>query len=283
MRMLSREQFPPLLNEIADPPKELFVRGTLPDPETHRYLCVVGSRKNSTYGKEVCEKLIEGLAGYSVVIVSRLALGTDSIAHRASLRHGLRTIAIPGSGLGWNVLYPQSHVNLAQDVLSDGGALLSEFPEHFKATPYSFPRRNRIMAGMSDATLVIEATEQSGTLITSRLAMEYNRDVLTVPHSIFSQTASGPHMLLRLGAVPIRHSADILDVLGIPAAQKQTVSEHADLSPIEQQVMELLAEPAPRDTLITALGLSITEVNVLLSAMELKGLIQERLGEIHRS
>lgn len=276
-------EFPELLKEISDAPKELFIRGSLPDPTTHKYLCVVGSRKHSNYGKEVCEKLIEGLSGYPVVIVSGLALGIDSIAHRAALTHGLATVAIPGSGLNWDVLYPRGHANLGKQIIESGGALLSEFSNDFKATPYSFPQRNRLMAGMSHATLVIEATERSGTLITSRLATEYNRDVLTIPHSIFSQSAGGPHMLLRLGAVPIRNSADILEVLGLEETQKEDHSQRADLTGHEQNVMRLLSEPKARDELIKALNLPIAEANVLLSAMELKGLLKEHLGEIHRT
>ena len=145
MDILTKEQFPELLREITDPPKKLFIKGELPSEEM-KFLCVVGSRKYSPYGKEVCRTLIEGLKGYDVVIVSGLALGIDAIAHEAALEVGLTTIAVPGSGLGDKVLHPSTNRNLAKRILDAGGALVSEFEEDFKATYYSFPQRNRIMA-----------------------------------------------------------------------------------------------------------------------------------------
>lgn len=247
---------------------------------THRYLCVVGSRKYSPYGKEVCEKLIAGLRGYNISIISGLALGIDGIAHRAALGADLHTIAVLGSGLGWSVLYPAAHRNLAKQIIGSGGALLSEFEEDFRATTYSFPQRNRIMAGISHAVLVVEAEERSGTLITSRLATDYNRDVLTIPASIFSKNSAGPHMLLRLGATPITKSKDILEALHIDPANNCATLSVAQLSLDEQKVIALIQSPLSRDELIEQLGLPIQEIQVLLSAMEIKGLITERLGEI---
>ncbi len=279
MRQLKPEEFPSLLREIMDPPEKLYIKGNYPS-EDSKFLCVVGSRAASPYGKETCEKLILGLRGYPVVIVSGLALGIDSIAHRAALEAGLTTIAIPGSGLGEKVLYPAAHKGLAKQILEAGGALLSPFEENFEATPYSFPERNRIMAGLSHAVLVIEAAEKSGTLITSRLATEYNRDVLTVPGSIFSKQSYGPHMLIRLGATPIRGSADLLEALGL-STQEKLAADLAHLSKEEQTVLSLLTSPLPREELIEQLHMPIREANVLLSAMEIKGVITEKLGEIH--
>jgi len=278
-RQLMPKEFPHLLREIPDAPKTLYLKGKLSSTDT-KLLCVVGSRKYSPYGKEVCEKLITGLRGYDISIVSGLALGIDGIAHRAALGAGLHTIAIPGSGLGENVLYPATHRNLAKQIITSGGALLSEFEEDFRATPYNFPQRNRIMAGMSHAVLIIEAEERSGTLITSRLATDYNRDVLTVPHSIFSRSSFGPHMLLRLGATPITHSLDVLEALHIEHTEKSPISNVGDLSKNEQKVITLIQSPLSRDELIEQLELPTQEVQVLLSAMEIKGLITERLGEI---
>lgn len=278
VRQLKRSEFPPLLSEISDPPEQLYLRGTLPSPET-KLLAVVGSRRHSPYGKDACETLIKGLAGHNIAIVSGLALGMDAIAHRAALSAGLPTIAVPGSGLSDEVLYPRTNSILATDILEAGGALLSEFEPTFRATPYSFPQRNRIMAGMSHATLVIEAGEKSGTLITARLAMEYNRDVLTVPSSIFSKLSYGPHMLIRNGATPVTKSEDILEALGIEAAQREK-KVFENLSANEKKVLEFLEHPLPRDELLAHLNIPITEANVLLSSMELKGIIVERLGEL---
>jgi DNA processing protein len=280
IKKLEQKEYPELLKEINDPPKQLFLKGELP-PDNMKYLCIVGSRKYSPYGKEVCKTLIDGLRGYNVVIVSGLALGIDAIAHEAALEAGLITIAIPGSGLGEKALHPSANRNLAKRILEAGGALISEFEEDFKATLWSFPQRNRIMAGMSHAVLIIEAEEKSGTLITSKFATEYNRDVLTVPASIFSGNSYGPHMLLRLGATPIRNSNDILEALGFNTKkEKQQILELENLSEKEQKVIEVLNTPMSRDELITELDFPIQEINVTLSAMEIKGIIKERMGEM---
>jgi len=279
IRQLATEEFPELLKEINDPPKKLYIKGELP-PAGMKYLCVVGSRKYSPYGKEACKTLIEGLRGYPIVIVSGLALGIDSIAHETALDVGLRTIALPGSGLGDDALYPRTNKNLAKRILDEGGALLSEFEENFKATLYSFPQRNRVMAGMSNAVFIIEAQERSGTLITSKFATEYNRDVLTVPASIFSGHSYGPHMLLRLGATPIRNSDDILEALSFNIEKKQQTIGFEDLSEKEQKIIKILNTPMSRDDLIALLDLPIQEINVTLSAMEIKGIIKESYGEM---
>jgi len=282
---LPHENFPPLLLEIADCPKKLYYVGQIQKWQDYKLLSVVGSRKYSAYGKDVCQKLIEGLRGFPIIIVSGLAHGIDSIAHESALKTGLKTIAVPGSGLEKNVLYPASHVGLADRIIKAGGLLLSEFEPNMRAAPYTFPQRNRIMAGMSNATLVIEAEEISGTLITSRLATEYNRDVLTVPGSIFSLTSAGPHMLLKLGATPIRTSQDILDALHLQtdSALYDASYKNIDLSKNEKNILLLLSEPREKEYLIEESGLNISELNGILSMMEIKGLIKESLGEIHRA
>ncbi len=266
--------------EINDPPKSLRIIGEL--PKTEKYLAVVGSRKYSEYGKNVCEKLIEGLRGYSITIVSGLALGIDSIGHRAALRTGLKTIAIPGSGLDEKVLYPHSHKNLAKEIIESGGCLLSEFDDTMPGLPHNFPNRNRIIAGMCDATLVIEAELQSGTLITSKLATEYNRDVYTVPNSIFSKTSEGPHMLLRLGATPITQSSDIITALGLrPRDELIQTRDYSDCSTDERELIEILKEPLSRDEIIRRLGKPVYATQMIIATMESKGLIEESMGEIH--
>ncbi|KKU68389.1 MAG: protecting protein DprA protein [Parcubacteria group bacterium GW2011_GWA2_47_16] len=278
---LAKENFPQRLLQITDPPKKLYIRGVLP-PEDYKYLCVVGARKYSEYGRQAVEKLISGLRGYPVVVVSGLALGIDSIAHRAALEAGLKTLAVPGSGLDPKVLYPASHKQLAEKIVAAGGCLLSEFEPMFRPTAYSFPQRNRIMAGLSDAVLVVEAELKSGTLITSKFATEYNRDVLTIPGSIFSPTTAGPHMLLRIGATPISSSVELLDALGFDGTlglESKKVN-YDNCSAEELRVVNLLKTPTPRDELIQNLGLSASEANVLLGMMEIKGLVKESLGEI---
>ena len=166
--------------------------------------------------------------------MSGLALGIDSIGHRSALKAGLPTVAIPGSGLSDKVLYPHSHRLLAEEIVEKGGCLLTEFPDDYPSYPINFPQRNRIIAGMSHATLVIEAELKSGTLITSKYATEYNRDVLTVPNSIFSKTSEGPHMLLRLGATPITQSSDIVSALGLQPHNDLFQRNYDDCSSDEQ-------------------------------------------------
>ena len=282
MKELLPDHFPRRLREITDPPKKLYLQGTLP-PEEHKWLAVVGSRKYTSYGKEVCEKLIEGLRGYPVVIVSGLALGIDALAHRATLEAKLPCVAVPGSGLDPKVLYPSTNRRLADEIVKAGGALLSEFEPDFKATAWGFLQRNRIMAGLSDAVLVVEAEQRSGSLVTSKFATEYNRDVFTVPGSIFSSSSAGPHMLLRLGATPITSSENLLEALGFESTKRSTLNanRYDDCTPEERKIIELLQSPRSRDDLIDALDIPIGQANGLLSMMELKGLIKESGGEIH--
>lgn len=280
IRDLTKKDFPPLIKEINDPPKSLRIVGDL--PKTEKYLAVVGSRKYSEYGKNVCEKLIEGLAGYSITIVSGLALGMDAIAHRAALRAKLPTVAVPGSGLSEKVLYPRTNFLLGKEIVESGGALLSEFPDDHKPYLFDFPKRNRIIAGMCDATLIVEAELKSGTLITSKLAIEYNRDVFTIPNSIFSKTSEGPHMLLRLGATPITQSLDIVSALGLkPHDNLFQKRDFKDCSTDEHEVIDLLSEPLSRDEIIRRLGKPVYVTQTILATMEIKGLIEESLGEIH--
>jgi DNA processing protein len=279
LQLLAPEDFPPLLNEIADPPKQLYVRGTLPRDE-RKWLAIVGSRACTPYGRQVVKHLIAGLRGHPVLIVSGLAFGIDAEAHKAALEVGLTTVAVPGSGLDWNVMYPKSHLGLAREIIAAGGCLLSEEEPNTRAADWTFPKRNRIMVGLSHATLVVEAKERSGSLITARLATEYNRDLLVVPGSIFSAESKGTHQFLRLGATAVTSPADLLQALNIEKKTgPQSLAElRTDLSDEEMRVFEIIASPCSRDDLLSALEMPITEANVLLSTMEIKGLIVEELG-----
>ena len=280
IRDLPKKDFPPLLLEINDPPKSMRIIGEL--PQTEKYLCVVGSRKYSEYGRAVCEKLIEGLRGYSITIVSGLALGMDAIAHRSALKAGLPTIAVPGSGLGEKIIYPTTNRRLAEEIVESGGALISEFADDFRPYLFSFGQRNRIMAGISHATLIVEAELKSGTLITSKYAIEYNRDVFTVPNSIFSKTSEGPHMLLRLGATPITQSSDIVSALGLnPHEDLFAKRDYSECSTDEHEVISILQQPLSRDEIIRRLGKPVYVTQTILATMEIKNLIKEVMGEIH--
>ena len=280
---LKAEEFPKGMMEIPHPPVELYMRGKMP-PEDYVYLAVVGSRNHTSYGRDICEKLIEGLKGYPIVIVSGLALGIDSIAHKAALKAGLITLSIPGSGLDNTALHPKVNIKLAQEIVDAGGCMLSEMKPDEKAAIYSFPRRNRLMAGLSRAVLVIEAEEKSGTLITARMALDYNRDVLVVPGSAFSPNSKGTNSLIRQGATPITTSEELLDALDFKIEKpKQTDKEkYGGCSKEELKIIELLREPMPRDDLIRASGMDTGTANALLSIMEIKDLVKEHYGEIMR-
>jgi DNA processing protein len=281
IKKLPKNKFPKALLEIPQPPKELWIIGELP-PEDLIYLCVVGSRRNTTYGREACEKIIAGLKGYPIVIVSGLAMGIDTIAHKKALSVGLKILVFPGSGLSPEAMYPKTNAKLAEEIIRNGGCMISEFEPDFKATLWSFGQRNRLMAGISKATLIIEAEERSGTLITARLTTEYNRDLLVVPGSIFSPNSKGTNRLLHQGATPITCAEDVLEALGfeLPKDEEKQAKLFLDLSPEEKKVVEMLREPIPRDDLIRALKMSTPTGNALLSIMEIKGIIKEELGEI---
>lgn len=305
--------FPHLLNQLKgilrphEMPKRLFIEGTLPPCDQisvagnnrateMKYLCVVGARKHSSYGREACEKLIAGLAGYNICIVSGLALGIDSIAHEAALDAGLPTIAFPGSGLDRDVIYPARSQRLARRIVEAGtsgvstdgkarfGALLSEFDMDFYATDWSFPQRNRLMAGVSHATLVIEAKLKSGTLITAGMAHDYNRDVFAVPGPIFSALSEGPNKLISEGAAIVRSSEDIIRALGMEPKREDRKVETKSLTDEEQKILDILIEPMEKDLLIreinSLLAKSVPEINALLSMMEISGMIVEEKGMV---
>jgi DNA processing protein len=228
-RVLSFDEFPPLLKEIPDPPRELYFSGTLPSPSCI-LIAVVGSRKYTEYGRRAAESIIAGLRGYDIAIVSGLAFGIDAIAHRTALKYGIPTIGIPGSGLDPSHIYPRAHRGLAEEIMKKGGALFSEYEDDAKVYPSNFPARNRIMAGMSVATVIIEAKERSGSLITARLALEYNRDVFAVPGSIFSDSSAGTNTLIRDGASPVQSAGDIIEELHlVKLPEERNTSEETTL------------------------------------------------------
>jgi DNA processing protein len=279
IRILEGNKIPERLLEIPDPPSKLYIKGEI--PKEGFFLAVVGSRRPSPYGRQAVEDLIAGLAGYPINIVSGLALGIDALSHRQALKSGLKTVAVPGSGLSDSVLYPSTNRSLAKEILEAGGALLSEFEPDFKATPWSFPQRNRIMAGLSDAVLLIEAEIQSGTLITARLASDYNRDVMVLPGSIYSSLSKGTNLFLKLGAVPITESADILRHFNLE--EKKTLElDLTLLSEDELKIWQALSGALPKEELLEKSGLSSSSFNIAFSLLELKGYINESMGVVSR-
>ncbi|HEY0010823.1 MAG TPA: DNA-processing protein DprA [Candidatus Paceibacterota bacterium] len=280
IRKLMRYEFPPPLLEIPRAPERLWLRGSLPPPGT-KLLAVVGSRALTRYGREACEYLIQGLAGYPISIVSGLALGADACAHRVALAAGLHTIAVPGSGLDDSVIGPRANAGLAHDILAAGGALLSEQKPDHLGRREDFPARNRIMVGLSDAVLVIEAGEKSGTLITARLAADYNRELLCVPHRIGDPHSAASHTFIRLGAALAAEPNHLLEALGIPPRTHEAAAL-VHLSEDEQALYDLLKEPLTRDELIRQFPLPPHETLALAGTLELKGILQEEFGKWRR-
>ena len=282
IRELAKEDWLAQLLEIPQPPERLWAQGSLP-PEGHKLLAVVGSRAMTRYGEEACRKLISGLAGYPVSIVSGLALGIDTCAHKAALDAGLHTLAVPGSGLGEGVLYPRTNRPFAKEILAAGGGLLSEYAPGTPSHIHFFPERNRIMVGLADAVLVVEAGEKSGTLITARLAADYNRELLCIPHRIGDPHAFGPHLFIRLGAALVSEPLHILEALGIApreAADRSTAP--SDLEDAERVIWDMLAEPMTRDDLLRASSIPVGEALTALVSLELRGLAKEEFGAWRR-
>ncbi len=270
----------PSLAEIPQKPKQLYMRGTLENIKHKKIVAVVGSRACTSYGINACKSLIEGLRGYNIVIASGLAMGIDAVAHKAALDAGLTTLVFPGSGLDWKCISPAINRELAREVLHHGGALISEYAAEIKGAIWTFPQRNRIVAGIADMVIIIEAQEKSGALITARLGTEYNKIVGAVPGSIYSESSKGTNWLLRLGATPITNSSDILNELGLQVRD-------VPVSPLlineqEGKVLEALTEPKTKDALMEELGISPAEANVIFSTLEIKGLIKESYGFIER-
>lgn len=286
IHQIKPKDFPELLSEIPGKPKQLFVRGTLPEPEEYKFLCVVGSRAATQYGVRACQSLIAGLAGTPIVIVSGLAMGIDAVAHEAALAAELPTIAVLPSSLDDTYIYPSTNRRLAGRILESSGALISEYEGEMKPMNWSFPSRNRIMAGLSHATVIVEAGEQSGTLITARLALDFNREVLCVPHPIGNERGAGGNRLIREGATLVRNANDILYVLGIISAPDETFSRKelpVDLSDTERKICVILLEPLTRDELIESAELDAQSANIALSTLLIRGLIAERMGKIERT
>ena len=281
---LQKTEYPFLLRQISQLPETMDIIGTLPSDE-NKFLCVIGSRKFSTYGVDACRKIILGLSGYPIVIVSGLAIGIDSISHEAALDAGLKTISFPGSGLAPSVLYPWSKRPLAKRIVASGGALLSSFDYEQESTVWTFPARNRLMAGISHATLIIEAAKGSGTLITADYAAEFGRDILTVPGSIFAELSYGPHMLIRRGATPVTCAEDVLEALGFKVNRKDGMNEalpnFAEMSLSEDQrliVDNLKRESLSSNELIEKTAFPSSKFNTIISELELRGIIKEKEG-----
>jgi DNA processing protein len=270
---LQDDEYPTALRPIADPPPVLFVRGTLVTADEWA-VAIVGTRRATGYGRQVAEQLGRELAGAGVTVVSGLARGIDACAHRGALAAGGRTIAVLAHGL--DIVYPPEHTRLASEVAASG-ALVSEFPLGTRPDAANFPRRNRILAGLARATVVVEAGHKSGALITARRALEQGRDVFAVPGSILSPSSQGTNALIKDGAPPLTEVQDLLQELHLSlVVEQRAVRETLPADPTEGAVLAHLgAEPLHVDDVSRAAGLPVAVVSSTLALMELKGLVRQ--------
>jgi DNA processing protein len=276
--------YPVALTYLFDAPPVLYVKGSLV-PEDAQAIGIVGMRKCSLYGQDQAERLAGGMARAGFTVVSGLARGIDSAAHRGALAAGGRTVAVLGNGLA--TVYPPENARLAGAVV-ERGALVSEFPMTVGPAAENFPRRNRILAALSLGVIVAEAGRRSGALITARLAAEMGKEVFAVPNRVDAPGAAGVHGLIRDGVKLIESVADVLDEFpdleiappsGDDAPRQDTLSLKANLSAEEARLIEVLdTEPAPLDVLASRAGLDAAKASGALTLLELKGLVRALPG-----
>lgn len=288
--LLTDKEYPERLKTIEDAPFLLYVKAKSEqgdplfnlDELADISVAVVGTRKMTSYGCDVTEKLVQGLSDAGVTIISGLALGIDSVAHSTTIECSGKTIVVLGNGL--DTIYPPSNRNLAKRILENGGAIISEFPLGYPAMPHNFPTRNRIVSGLSLAVLVIEGTEKSGTLLTAANAASQGRDVFAVPGPITSATSRAPHVLIRNGAKLVTKVEDILEELEI---RTKNIEHRAKLvlpeNPSEEKILAALAQDAQDfDNLVKIVNLPTSEVLSLLTLMELKGMVKNVGGRYRK-
>ncbi|MFC1594841.1 DNA-processing protein DprA [Patescibacteria group bacterium] len=267
------QEWPLLLKEIPekDRPKQLYIQGNLP-PADALTVAIVGTRRTTAYGREAAKSIAETLALHNIVVISGMAVGIDTEAHKATIEANGKTIAVLGSGLNENVIYPKQNRNLARIISEKNGCLITEYEPDQKPEIWTFPQRNRIIAGIAKAVIVIEAREKSGALITAKIATEYNRELFALPGPIFQETSKGPHQLIRQGAIPISNPEDVLESLGI---EKNNEIKNKEVSIKESGILKLLYEPLDIDSIIRKNKLSSSETQSLVSLMEIRGIIKK--------
>jgi DNA processing protein len=266
------EAYPALLGQLHDPPVKLYVRGCA-DQLGEPAVAVVGARSCSAYGASVARTLGRELATAGLAVVSGLARGIDGEAHRGALEAGGATVAVLGCGIDRD--YPRVHAGLAERIRVNG-AVVSEYPPGVEPAPWRFPARNRIIAGLSLATVVVEARERSGALITADFALELGREVFAVPGEITAALSAGTNDLLRQGAAPLLSAADVLNALGLDPPDRPPLPP---VSPAAAGVLRLLADgPREADGLARLAGRSSGEVAAALVELELAGLVDEAQG-----
>jgi len=271
---LADPAYPTLLKEINDSPLWLFYRGQLDCLESQPTLTVVGTRKPSAYAEEILPRLLGADLLNRVAIVSGLAYGIDKIAHQLSLKAGGQTAAVLAGGL--DRIYPADHTRLAEQIIEQGGVVLSEYPPLSRPWPYRFPVRNRILAGLSPLTLVVEAAIKSGTLTTAKSALDYNRDLMAIPADITRSNAEGGNFLIKRGAMAVDSAADLLAYYNIDSAKNDPLIDN-----YPSKILDLLSNgnALSVDDLVSRSGVSIDTILTELTELELSGLVyQVKIG-----
>ncbi len=295
--ILDDGSYPYLLREIADPPITLYVKGNWQECFEAPCVAVIGSRRCSTYGENASEMLARDLAEHGVCIVSGFARGIDTAAHRGALRGKGKTIAVLGTGI--DNVYPKENARLVDEILANGGAIVSQFPLETPPLKENFPYRNRIISGLSYGVLLVEASERSGSLITARLAMEQNREVLAVPGNITSKNSFGTNYLIKSGAKLVQQWQDVvtelpqeisaailppkLDEKDADEKPKQQNLAPAGLSANERNIWQMLSadEPIQIDSLLVMSSLSFGDLNAALLSLEMRELIRALPGKCY--
>ena len=293
--ILDDGSYPYLLREIADPPITLYVKGDWASCFDAPSIGVIGSRKCSTYGENAARMLARDLAENGICVVSGLARGIDTAAHRGALDGKGKTIAVLGTGI--DNVYPKENKKLVEEILNSGGAIVSQFPLETPPLKDNFPYRNRIISGLSYGVLLVEASERSGSLITARLAMEQNREVMAVPGNITSRNSFGTNYLIKSGAKLVQQWQDVAAELPAEISarilpprldekrieSKQPALAPADLTETERRVWSLLSPDTPVhiDALLEASGLSFGDLNAALVKLDLKDLIRTLPGNFY--
>lgn len=269
-------QYPRRLQEIDQPPPILYVRGTVTEADEWA-VAIVGTRRVTTYGKQVAEQLATALAQNGVTVVSGLARGVDSVAHQTALKAGGRTIAVLGSGV--DNLYPPENRKLAEDIMQSG-AVVSDYALGAQPEAANFPPRNRIISGLAIATVVVEASRQSGALITAEFAAEQGREVFSVPGSIFAPQSQGTNRLIQQGARPLLHPQEVLEALDLGrAAQHREARAVLPANALEAKILTLIRNEALHvDEISVQAELPIKEITATLTMMELKGMVRQMGG-----
>jgi len=276
----SSRDYPKILKEIHNAPKQLYIRGSLPKDHNLNF-AIVGTRAASDYGRTLAFKIAKELAELGFNIVSGLALGIDTQAHLGALEGKGKTIAVMGSAIDDNSIYPSENLNLVKKIISSGGAVISEYEPGTKSEIWFFPERNRIIAGLSQGVLVVEAPEKSGALITARLALEQNREVFAIPGSIFSKNSFGANNLIKSGAKMVTSVDDILEELNLTNLKTMSLRDISrrekkeKLNPEEKLILGIIEkEPIHIDKICKISKMAAGQVLSIVSVLEIKGIIK---------